>query len=647
LTRSDGMPLYARFWARVAADPAAVAVIAGDRTVTYAELDAWAGAVAAALAGQGVAAGGLVGICVPRSAAYVAALMGVLRAGAACVLLNPQDPPGRMRMVVEDTGLAALVTGGPDTVSPEVARLVRATIIVGAQPVAATATAWPDTAASPDATFSPDAPALVVATSGSTGRPKNVVLTHRVCGAGIAWAERTFALTATDRHLFKTSVSFVSVLRHLMWPLLTGGATVVVPAGEEANLPLLAALIREHGVTVTTFIPSSLRLFLDTRDAVACHTLRHLVCGGEVLTPQLRALAGRVLPSATVHNLYALSEAPLVTHWRCHRDDEGVSPMGTPVDDVRLLVLDDDGEPAPTGVTGELYVGGPGVATGYLGGDPADNDRFVVDQWPGATAGRLYRTGDRVVLDPGPVPVLRYVGRHDQLVKVHGYRIELGEIEAAATRAPGVTHAVVLAEPVRGGDHDITLFVAAPEPALDAGAFRGRLRTSLRESLPAYMIPPVVHVLSELPMLPNGKIDRAGLAAHAGGERESPPPQAEHTQPLQRRVAAEWRAVLTLATGAADENFFDAGGDSLAAMRLANRLQLVVDEALGVETDLDTGRDTDFDTESDADTSLISIHTVIRHPVFHELVGAVQAACGPPSDNRRDAPDPRWEEGTL
>ncbi len=580
-----------RFAAQVRTDPDAVAVLAGDLVLPYGELDAWAGTIAARLTagpgadGAGVGPGDTVALCLPRSAAYVAALLGVLRTGAAAVLLDPRDPAGRLRAVLADAGPAALlVPAGAGRDDLAVPRTV---------PLAATPPPAPE--AGPIAAVDAEAAAIVVATSGSTGRPKSVVLSHRACCAGIDWAARTFGLGPADRHLFKTSVSFVSVLRHLLWPLLTGGATVVVPPGEEANLPLLADLVRRHRVSVTTFIPSSFRLFLDARGAAGCTGLRHVVCGGEVLTPELRALAGKVLPDTTLHNVYALSEAPLVTHWRCRPDEAGTSPMGSAVAGARLLVLGDDGTPAAPGTPGELLVGGPGIASGYLGGDPAEEDRFVADRWPGAASALLYRTGDRVVADPAGV--LRYVGRRDQRVKVHGYRIELGEIETAAATLPGVTTVAVLAEPARGSDHDLVLYAAATlTPA--------ELRAGLGRALPAYMVPPRVHVLDRLPLLPNGKLDRAALPALA----TTPAPDSPGGG-LAGRVAAEWCAVLSAATGAPDEDFFAAGGDSLAAMRLANRLQAVADETAGP-----------------AGAAVVSVHTVVGHPVLRDLVTAVRAA---------------------
>ena len=617
----SGRTVSGWFAEQVRADPAAVAVVAGDLVLSYADLDRWAETIAVRLDEAGVGPGDTVGLCLPRSGAYLAALFGVLRLGAACVLLNPQDPASRLRPVLEDAAPAALLTAA-DGGRPDLADAVRLPIAVGPRPPAAA----PDRTRA-GAAIDPGSPAIVVATSGSTGRPKSVVLSHRACCAGIDWARRTFGLTPADRHLFKTSVSFVSVLRHVLWPLLTGGATVVVPPGEEANLPLLAALVQRHRVSVTTFIPSSFRLFLDTRGAAACHTLRHVSCGGEVLTQELRALAGRVLPATTLHNIYALSEAPLVTHWRCRPDDVGVSPMGSAIDGVRLLVLGDDGEPVPPGTPGELLVGGPGIASGYLGGDPADQQRFVADRWPGAVSALLYRTGDRVVSAPGPDPVLRYVGRRDQRVKVHGYRIELGDVETAAAALPGVTTVVVIAEPARGGDHDLVMYVAAET----ASVTPADVRAGLRRSLPAYMVPPRVHVLDRFPMLPNGKVDRAGLLA--GTARPATPPQPAapadgrtdgRTDGLARRVTEEWCAVLASAAGTAEENFFAAGGDSLAAMRLATRLQVVADEAGSPATDGD---------------AVISVHTVIGHPVLRDLVEAVRAARGPA--------DAGWVEGTL
>jgi hypothetical protein len=240
-----------------------------------------------------------------------------------------------------------------------------------------------------------------------------------------------------------------------------------------------------------------------------------------------------------------------------------------------------------------------------------------------------------VVTDPGAgpdqAPVLRYVGRRDQRVKVHGYRIELGDIEAAAAALPEVTNVVVLAEPARGGDHDLVMYVAA---AGAASLTPADVRDRLGQTLPGYMVPPRVHVLDRFPLLANGKIDRAGLLAGTS-RRATPPPAAAPADRLARRVTEEWCAVLASATGAAEENFFAAGGDSLAAMRLATRLQVVLDEAGGAGS-----------PAADAGDAAVSVHTVIGHPVLRDLVEAVRVACGPDPAGGT-APDADWDEGTL
>jgi amino acid adenylation domain-containing protein len=525
-----------------------------DRTeMGYAEFDARANAVAYDLIDRGVRRGDVVGVVLDRSAAYAIAVFGVLKAGAACLPLNPDDPIARLTGTLRSASAAALVTtaatGDRLDRGPVVEVSDRANTVAPEVGVDAADTAF------------------VFATSGSTGVPKEVVLTHGTCAAQIPWIRDTFGAGPDDVHLLKMSVNFVTLLRCLVWPLLTGGSTVVVPAGRQADLGYLARLTARHRVSLTTFIPSVLRLFLEQPEAARCDALRHVLCGGEPLPPALARRFHAVLPTTTLHNVYGLSEAPLVAHWRCAPGAETTAPIGRPVAGVvGHRVLDASGRPVAPGEVGELYVSGVGVTTGYLGRPDLDAERF---------SEHGFATGDLVRADADGV--LTYAGRGDQLAKVRGFRIELGEVEAALGLHPDVRQAVAA---VRESDGERRLI------AYVVGAASGSdLRGHLADRLPEYMIPARFIRLADVPLLPNGKVDRAALPDPADSVLERDVPATPARDELEADILAIWQQVLGIDDiGVHDAFIEDLGGDSLRAVDVSLRLEKLLGTELPYES---------------------------------------------------------------
>ncbi|MER7848673.1 amino acid adenylation domain-containing protein [Kitasatospora sp. NPDC096077] len=547
--------LVSRIAERVAETPDAVAVVAEDSSLTYAELDARSDALARTLRAAGAGADRVVGVAVPRSAELMVALLGVLKSGAAYLPLDADYPADRLAYMVEDAAPVRVVTV-PALLDrlPEAARALALT--TDAQHDAADADA-----ALPE--VSPDHAAYLIYTSGSTGRPKGVVVTHRAIVNRLAWMQHTYRLDSSDRVLQKTPASFDVSVWEFFWALCEGAA--VVPARPEGHKDpaYLAGLIAEQGVTTLHFVPSMLRAFLEEPSvAERCAGLRRAFCSGEALPGDVVDRWYGVLPGVPLHNLYGPTEAAVdVTHHHT-APAAGVVPIGRPVWNTRLYVLDAALRPVPVGTPGELYLAGVQLARGYLGRAGLTAGRFVADPH-GAPGERMYRTGDLVRWAPDGT--VEYLGRTDDQVKVRGFRIELGEIEAALEALPGVVQAAVTArELTPGGARQLVGYVV-PAPG-DPEA----LRTELAHTLPEHMVPAVLVGLDTLPLSLNGKLDRKALPAPAaGGGAGGGAPRTEAERILAGLVAE----VLGLPGDqvGVEDNFFSLGGDSISAIQLGSR----------------------------------------------------------------------------
>ena len=549
--------LVSRIAERTAATPDAVAVVFEGAELTYRELDERAGALAGRLAAAGAGPDRVVGVAVPRSADLLVALLGVLKSGAAYLPLDTGYPAERLALMVEDAAPVRVVTV-PEALEhlPEGARA--AALLLDADGPRAEPTAP-----------GPDHAAYVIYTSGSTGRPKGVVVTHRAIVNRLAWMQHTYRLRADDRVLQKTPAGFDVSVWEFFWALCEG-ATVVLARPEGHREPAyLAALVAEQGVTTLHFVPSMLRAFLE-EPAVAelCTALRRAFCSGEALPGDVVERWYAALPGVPLHNLYGPTEAAVdVTHHRTE-PGAGVVPIGRPVWNTRLYVLDARLRPAPVGVPGELYLAGVQLARGYLGRPGLTSERFVADPFrsgPGAPpaegGGRMYRTGDLVRWAPDGT--VEYLGRTDDQVKVRGFRIELGEIEAALEALPGVTAAAVTARELTPGGARRLVGHVVPAPA-DPEA----LRAALAATLPEHLVPAVLVGLDALPLSLNGKLDRKALPAPAqGGDGTARAPRTE----AERVLAALVAEILGLPGVGVDDNFFTLGGDSISAIQLGSR----------------------------------------------------------------------------
>ncbi|MEO3819137.1 amino acid adenylation domain-containing protein [Plantactinospora sp. B24E8] len=535
--------------------PDAVAVVDGPRHLTYADVDVGADRVARLLRAEGVRPGALVGVSLARSAELVTTLLGIWRAGAAYVPLDPGHPPERAAWVLADTGAALLVTDGAGV---DGVRIVRP-VPVGTGPAVADAAGnAPAVQPGPHG----DDVAYAIYTSGSTGRPKGVLISHAGIANRVGWTVRRHGLGAADRVLHKTAMSFDAAGWEIFAPLVSGGTVVLAPPGAERDPALLARAAADGEVTVLQVVPSVLRLLVQEPALADCRTLRLLFSAGEPLHAELcQRLLERVKPE--VWNTYGPTECAIdVTAYQFDpAQATGPVPIGRPIDNLRVLVLDDAGEPVPIGVVGELYAGGVGLGHGYLGRPDLTAERFVPDPY-GPPGSRLYRTGDLVRWRADGA--VEYVGRRDHQIKVNGVRVEPGEVEAALVSHPAVRGAAVTAVPDTSGGHRLVGYLLGEVP--------DGLRGFLRERLPEAMIPGILVPMAEFPLTTSGKVDRAALPPVIG-DTDVRPPYLAPRDDAERAVAAAWSALLDVDRIGAHDDFFQLGGTSLLLTRLLARLR--------------------------------------------------------------------------
>ncbi|HEX3129919.1 MAG TPA: amino acid adenylation domain-containing protein, partial [Thermoanaerobaculia bacterium] len=512
--------------------PDAVAVVFEGESLTYRELDEWASGLAAELPAA------LSGISVERSLEMVVGLLAILKAGGAYVPIDPGYPAERVAYMIEDSGVSVLL--GREDIARHRGR----------------------DESRPYTRRNPDSLAYMIYTSGSTGRPKGALNAHRGIVNRILWMQREYGLSPEDRVLQKTPFSFDVSVWEFFWPLVVGARLVVARPGGHEDPGYLAETIRREQITTLHFVPSMLQVFVEEPGVAECTSLRRVMASGEALPAELaKRFFARLPEGVGLHNLYGPTEAAVdVTYHACHPGEERV-PIGRPVANTRILILDREGGEVPVGIAGELHIGGVQVGRGYLGRPGLTAERFVPDEG----GARLYRTGDLARrLPDGEV---EYLGRIDHQVKIRGFRIELGEIEAALARHPEVREAVVLA---RG--QALAAYVS-PKTGADLRAF-------LAESLPEHMIPSSFVFLDALPVTPNGKADRKALAAIEPESR-----QGAYTAPrgvTEEILAGIWRDLLGLPRVGAADRFFELGGHSLLGMRMAARVR----DAFGVELPL-------------------------------------------------------------
>lgn len=532
--------------------PSNIAVQCGTTALTYAELLERSARIAAGLRSAGVQPGDCVALGMDPSVDRVASVLAVMRAGATWLPLDLDLPAPRVRFMCDDAAVRGIVTSHSLGLPNE--WLVQD--LAGASPVAAVDVASP-------------MPAYVIYTSGSTGQPKGAMIQHASLVNRLLWMANAFEMGPEDRVLHKTNFAFdVSVWEYLL-PLLTGACVVVLPRRAAKDPNRIADAIKEHRVTLCHFVPAMLGAFLEYDVGERCVSLRAVVSSGEALSEKLAHKLHRHLKCA-LFNLYGPTEATIdVSFHRFSAQDSGEVPIGRPVANTTLHVLDEALRPVPPGVVGELYIGGAQVGVGYVGRSRLTAASFLPDPYTDEPGRRMYRTGDRV--EQRPDGALLFRGRTDGQLKIRGYRVELQEIERTLEAQPEVEQAVVLAQRKPGGvDLRAYILVAAGHnPTQEA------LRGTLAQCLPAYMVPSTIHVLQSMPLTPSGKADRQRLEAEASLHEGRPDEREAHEQQTARRELSArgrltriWQELLGRTSIGRDEDFFRIGGDSILAIRM-------------------------------------------------------------------------------
>ncbi|MFC5065123.1 non-ribosomal peptide synthetase [Actinomycetospora atypica] len=523
-------------------DRDAVAVVGPDGTVlTRAELDERSGALAASLAARGIGPEHVVGVALPRSAELIVALVGVLRAGAAYLPLDPDYPADRVDYMVADSG-ASLVLGPG---------------LNGSDGTSLTSSAGEVPSLTPD----PDDPAYVIYTSGSTGRPKGVVVSHAAIVNRLVWMQDRYGLGDDDAVLQKTPSSFDVSVWEFFWPLMTGARLVFAAPGRHGDPEHLVERIDTAGVTTMHFVPSMLRPFLDhveTHGAPA--SLRRIVCSGEGLPVSTARRCRELLGDVELHNLYGPTEAAVDVTAAQVRGDEAAVPIGAPIHNTGVRVLDRRLRSVGFDVAGELYLTGVQLARGYLGRPALTADRFVADP-DGPPGARMYRTGD--VVRRSRDGLLYHLGRADDQVKIRGFRVELGEVAAALEAEPEVAQAVASVVMTAAGAVRLVAHVVA-RGDLDTAELVARLAGRL----PEHLVPAAVAVVDEFPLSPSGKVDRGALPPV-----DRAPDSSSRTaeSPVEEALAAAVAAVLERDTVGVDDDFLALGGDSILAIAVVAR----------------------------------------------------------------------------
>ncbi|HET9281982.1 MAG TPA: amino acid adenylation domain-containing protein [Candidatus Angelobacter sp.] len=541
--------------------PGALAVEFGAHRLSYAELNKRTNQLAHYLRKYGVGQEVRVAVCMERSLELVISLMAVLKAGGAYVPVDPEYPAERIKLMLEDAEAPVILSQ---------ANCVKA-LASATGKVVAVDSDWSnisrESSANPRIAVEAENLVYVIYTSGSTGHPKGAMNAHKGLRNRLLWMQHMYRLEESDRVLQKTPFSFDVSVWEFFWPLMVGAGLVVARPGGHQDPEYLGETIRACKVTTLHFVPSMLKVFLDSNAMENCSGVRRIICSGEALGQDVAKKCIERIP-AQLHNLYGPTEASIdVTYWHCQKADIGV-PIGRPISNIQTYVLDEQMGLAPIGVAGELYLGGVGLARGYWRRSDLTAEKFVPDPFAIESSGRLYRTGDwaRWKSDGS----IEYIGRRDEQVKLRGNRIELGEIETALRHHSNIKDAAVVVSQDAAGEKRLVAYLVPQKAQIPS---QTQLRKYLADKMPDYMVPAVYVQLAEFPLSPNGKLDRRRLPATSMEQVLSENVYVAPTSPIEELLLGVWEDVLGFKKIGIQANFFALGGHSLLATRVTARIK--------------------------------------------------------------------------
>jgi amino acid adenylation domain-containing protein len=574
--------IHQLFEQQVESTPQAISISFDNEKLTYSELNHRANQLAHYLQDMGVQPEMLVGICVERSLEMVIGLLGILKAGGAYVPFDPDYPSDRLAFMLSDSQISVLLTQ----------HKLLAKIPNSSATMLCLDTDWLNIAdksdRNPVGLVNSHNLAYVIYTSGSTGKPKGAMNAHRGVVNRLLWMQETYQLTETDRVLQKTPFSFDVSVWEFFWTLITGARLVIAKPEGHKDSAYLLQLINQEEITTLHFVPSMLQVFLEEQGLSQCTSLKRVICSGEALPMELqRRFFARL--GCELHNLYGPTEAAIdVTYWKCQSDSNlNTVPIGKPVANTQLYILNSQAQPVPIGVAGELHIGGIQVGRGYLNRPELTAEKFIPDRFSQDPEARLYKTGDRVRhLPDGSID---YLGRIDFQVKLRGFRIELGEIEAVLTQYPAIREAVVLLyeekheakdeEKLReSGDRKyLVAYIVADQAdqitSDQTGVDIAELRHNLKQQLPEYMVPAIFVLMDALPLSPNGKVDRRALPDPTPWRSALTGHAATARTPIEDILVNIWNNLLGISNVGIYDNFFELGGHSLMVVQVMARVR--------------------------------------------------------------------------
>ena len=570
--------IHQLFETQVERSPDAIAVVYEDEQLTYRELNARANQLAHHLRSLGVQPEVLVGICVERSLDMIIGLLGILKAGGIYVPLDPTYPQERLSFILKDAQVVVLLTQ-QKFVSRLADNNAHAVYLD---------TDWglisQETEKNPISSVVSLNLAYVIYTSGSTGKPKGAMNTHQGICNRLLWMQEAYQINSTDSVLQKTPFSFDVSVWEFFWTLITGARLVIAKPEGHRDSAYLINLIAVEQITTLHFVPSMLQIFIESSGVEKCTSLKRVICSGEALPIDLQNRFFERL-GCELHNLYGPTEAAIdVTFWQCQKNSNlKTVPIGRPIANTQIYILDAYLQPVPIGVIGEIYIGGVGVARGYLNHKELTNEKFIPNYFNNSQFKihnpkfeRFYKTGDlgRYLPDGN----IEYVGRSDYQVKIRGYRIEIGEIENVLSTHPQVREAVVITHADQVAQKQLIAYItySYEKPTLN------NLRDFLKEKLPDFMIPAAFAILEALPLTPNGKVDRKALPAPELTQLFSESDFIPPSTPIEEMLAGIWAEVLGIEKIGIYNNFFELGGHSLLATQVISQVRKVFQQELSL-----------------------------------------------------------------
>ncbi|MBV1911041.1 MAG: amino acid adenylation domain-containing protein [Kangiellaceae bacterium] len=548
--------LHQIFERQVVVHPDKIALDFEGNELSYGELNEKANQLAGYLRKNGVTAETKVGVCMERSLEMVISLYGILKAGGGYVPLDPDYPEARLAFMLEDIAAPIILTQKHlTTVIPD----TDAKII-------ALDECWDDiqefSVENPELVNTPNSLAYIIYTSGSTGNPKGVMNQHSGIINRLIWMQEEYQLTAQDVVLQKTPYSFDVSVWEFFWPLIFGAKLVVAKPGGHQDVRYMADLIETKSITTMHFVPSMLQIFVDHADSKSCETIRQIFCSGEALPYELQKQFFS-FSNSKLHNLYGPTEAAVdVTYWECDPNyGKKIVPIGRPVANTKILILDKNLNPIPVGSAGELHIGGIQVARGYLNRDELTAEKFIDDPYSNDPKAKLYKTGDLVRhLSDGQI---EYLGRIDFQVKIRGLRIELGEIESRLAEIEGIKQCVVIVREDKPGDKKIVAYIETKDDALVTS---DDMRQVLGLGLPNYMVPQVFVEMESLPLSPNGKIERKALPEPSTDDLDTAADYVEPISKVEKQIAEMWTSLLGVENIGVYDKFIELGGHSMLVL---------------------------------------------------------------------------------